>query len=167
MKVLNSDDSSSISAIYQFFSFASTEYKINKTIEVDKTASATLVHGCRSRSYYLAATAVPVTSPAMALSTVMIICMILPQLPALAIIPLELVFSTHCFTERIKRLSPASFLIPSNSGELKLGLYQGSQFAYIFNSTFQAKPIGKCCKFAVNSVPLITLRPTVFLQLHV
>src|SRR5574344_1766486 len=35
----------------------------------DETASATLIHGCRS-GLQLAATAIPVTSPAMALSTV-------------------------------------------------------------------------------------------------
>ena len=40
-----------------------------------------------------------------------------------AIIPRELTRSLHCFTERAKRLNPASFLIPSNSMELKSGLY--------------------------------------------
>jgi hypothetical protein len=59
MKVLNSDDSSSISAIYQFFSFASTEYKINKTIEVDKrhplllfTDAVSVLIGCHRSTCY-------------------------------------------------------------------------------------------------------------------
>jgi len=50
-----------------------------------------------------------------------------PYLPAFAIMPMALVFSIHCFTDRMKRLSPAMFLIPSNSGELKFGLYIPSQ----------------------------------------
>ena len=36
-------------------------------------------------------------------------------------VPLKLVFSTYCFTERINLFSPALFLIPSNSVELKSG----------------------------------------------
>lgn len=35
--------------------------------------------------------------------------------------------TTHCFTDKMKRFNPAAFLIPSNSGELKLGLYISSQ----------------------------------------
>lgn len=49
------------------------------------------------------------------------------HLPAFAIMPIALVFSIHCFTDNMKRLSPAMFLIPSNSGELKLGLMLLSQ----------------------------------------
>ena len=49
-----------------------------------------------------------------------------PYRPDIAVIPIALVDSTHFVGDIVKAFSPASFLNPSNSMGLKLGLYNSS-----------------------------------------
>ena len=67
-----------------------------------------------------------------------------PYLPLFTISPLAFVCSIHFVGDIVKALSPASFLIPSNSRGLKSGLYKVSQIprysiVFLFLSQF---PIG-------------------------